>query len=132
MSPFIEAGNAFLPSPDIALFDTEEFVDEAAGFPNAAHDDQVDAASQALAELLLDGTGAQAWIAWAKRKAEEAAAGQHPAEPGHNGHQGGSANGPAPPPEPGEAPEILTPEEARRRARDEAYRAQQREGAGWR
>jgi predicted phage terminase large subunit-like protein len=74
VSPFIEAGNVFLPAAEIALFDAEAFIDEAAGFPNAAHDDQVDGASQALAELLLDGNGAQAWIAWAKRKAEEAAA----------------------------------------------------------
>ena len=50
----------------VALFDAEALIDEAAAFPNAAHDDQVDAASQALAELLLDGTGAQAWIAWAQ------------------------------------------------------------------
>lgn len=74
VAPFIEAGNAFLPAPGIALFDPEPLIDEAAGFPNAAHDDQVDATSQALAELLLDGNGAAAWIAWAKRKAEQAAA----------------------------------------------------------
>lgn len=73
VSPFIEAGNVFLPSADVALFDAEELITEAAGFPNAAHDDQVDAASQALAEMLLDGNGAQAWIAWAKRKAEAVA-----------------------------------------------------------
>lgn len=74
VAPFIEAGNAFLPAPEIALFDAEALIDEAAGFPNSAHDDQVDSASQALRGMLLDGTGAQAWIAWAKRKAEEAAA----------------------------------------------------------
>ena len=73
VSPFIEAGNVFLPVAEIALFDAEALIDEAAGFPNAAHDDQVDATSQALAELLLDGTGAAAWLAWAKRKAEAAA-----------------------------------------------------------
>ena len=87
-------GNVLLPDPDIALFDAEELIDEAAGFPNAAHDDLVDATSQALAELLLDGNGAQAWIAWAKRKAEEAAAG-HPPEPRLNGHVNGHQ--PAPP-----------------------------------
>ena len=59
----------------MALFDADELVEEASSFPNGAHDDQVDAASQALAELLLDGNGAQAWIAWMKRKAEQAAAG---------------------------------------------------------
>lgn len=73
VSPFIEAGNVFLPDAAVGLFDAEELITEAAGFPNAAHDDQVDAASQALAEMLLDGTGAQAWIAWAKRKAEAVA-----------------------------------------------------------
>ena len=116
VSPFIEAGNAFLPVADIALFDPEALIDEAAGFPNAAHDDQVDAASQALAELLLDGNGAQAWIAWAKRKAEEAAAGITP-EPRQNGHLNGHA--PAPDPEP--SPASLSPAEARRQARDAAW-----------
>jgi predicted phage terminase large subunit-like protein len=129
VSPFIEAGNVFLPDPEVALFDTEELVTEAAGFPNAAHDDLVDMMSQGLAELLLDGTGAQAWIAWAKRKAEEAAA-SRPPEPRVNGHQDGHA----PPPVADEAeasPEPLDPVEARRQARNAAYRAQ-REGAGWR
>lgn len=74
VSPFIEAGNVHLPDPAVALFDAEELITEAASFPNGQHDDQVDATSQALAEMLLDGTGAQAWIAWAKRKAEAAAA----------------------------------------------------------
>lgn len=70
VAPTIEAGNVFLPAAGIALFDPEALIDEAAGFPNAAHDDQVDATSQALAQLLLDGTGAQAWIDYARRKAE--------------------------------------------------------------
>jgi predicted phage terminase large subunit-like protein len=43
----IEAGNVYLPHP--ALFPwVHEFIEECAGFPNAAHDDQVDAMSQAL------------------------------------------------------------------------------------
>lgn len=70
VAPVIQAGNVFLPEAAIALFDPEALIDEAAGFPNAAHDDQVDAASQALAQLLLDGTGAQAWIEYARRKAQ--------------------------------------------------------------
>ncbi|MCX4750911.1 phage terminase large subunit [Kitasatospora sp. NBC_01287] len=74
VAPVIEAGNVFLPEAGIALFDPEELIDEAAGFPNAAHDDQVDATSQALAQMLLDGTGAQAWLAYARRKAEAATA----------------------------------------------------------
>ncbi|MEU1371992.1 phage terminase large subunit, partial [Streptomyces sp. NPDC005803] len=73
-APIIEAGNAFLPATEIALFDTEELVDEAAAFPNATHDDQVDATSQALAYLLLDQTGALAWINHYRAKAEAAQA----------------------------------------------------------
>jgi predicted phage terminase large subunit-like protein len=124
VAPFIEAGNVFLPDPEIALFDTEEFVNECAAFPNDAHDDQVDGASQALSELLLDGNGAQAWIAWAKRKAEEAAAGHlGPApEPHLNGHQNGRApaqDTAAPDP----TPEPLEPAEARRQARNAAFKA---------
>jgi predicted phage terminase large subunit-like protein len=72
VSPMVEAGNVFLPEAAIALFDPDELVEEAAGFPNAAHDDQVDATSQALSRLLLDGTGAQAWIEWVRRKAADA------------------------------------------------------------
>jgi predicted phage terminase large subunit-like protein len=53
VAPFIEAGSVFLPDPSVALFDVEGLVDEAAAFPNGAHDDQVDATSQALSRLLL-------------------------------------------------------------------------------
>jgi predicted phage terminase large subunit-like protein len=74
VAPVIEAGNALLPEAGIGLFDPEELITEASSFPNGSHDDQVDATSQALAEMFLDGTGAQAWLNWAKRKAEEAAA----------------------------------------------------------
>ena len=119
VAPFIESGNVMLPDPEIALFDAAELVEEAAGFPNAAHDDMVDATSQALAEMLLDGNGAQAWIAWAKRKAEEAAARQVP-EPRP---AGGSA--PEPEPAPDEPAVPLDPVAARKAARDAAYRAQQ-------
>ena len=54
VAPFVEAGNAWLPADEVALFDVEEFITEAASFPNAAHDDQVDGASQALNEMLLN------------------------------------------------------------------------------
>jgi predicted phage terminase large subunit-like protein len=74
VAPFIEAGNVLLPEAEIALFDPDELVDEAAAFPHASHDDQVDATSQALAQMLLDGTGAQAWIDYARRRAEAATA----------------------------------------------------------
>jgi predicted phage terminase large subunit-like protein len=56
VSPFIRAGNVHLPttrvasmSPEIS-FDVEAFILEATAFPNAAHDDQVDAASQYIFE----------------------------------------------------------------------------------
>lgn len=58
-TPFPEAGNVYLPHP--ALFPwVEGFIEEAAAFPTGAHDDQVDALSQALARLLAGriGTGA--------------------------------------------------------------------------
>ncbi|GAA2732283.1 phage terminase large subunit [Streptomyces nogalater] len=70
VSPVLEAGNVFLPEKAVELFDPEELIDEAAAFPNAAHDDMVDATSQALAYLLLDQTGAHAWIAHYRAKAE--------------------------------------------------------------
>ena len=41
-----------LPDPDL-LPNVEELVEECKGFPNAAHDDTVDAMSQALNRLLL-------------------------------------------------------------------------------
>lgn len=52
VSPFIEAGNCYLPDPSIAPW-VEEFIAECASFPLGAHDDDVDAMSQALARLLL-------------------------------------------------------------------------------
>lgn len=125
VSPFIEAGNALLPESALALFDVEAFIDEAAGFPNAAHDDQIDSASQALAEMFLDGTGAQAWIAWAKRKAEAAAreaAGEAP-EP-----KAAVVEEPKPAaePEPGAPAVALDPAAALRAARTAMFRQQSR------
>jgi predicted phage terminase large subunit-like protein len=52
VSPFIEAGNVWLPDPSLGPF-VGEFVEEFAGFPTASHDDQVDTGSQALNRLLL-------------------------------------------------------------------------------
>lgn len=52
VSPLVEAGNVWLPSPELAPW-VGGFIDEAAGFPTAAHDDQVDAMSQALNRLVL-------------------------------------------------------------------------------
>jgi predicted phage terminase large subunit-like protein len=51
IAPFVEAGNVHLPAqaPFVA-----GLVEEAAAFPNGAHDDQVDAMTQAVSRLLLD------------------------------------------------------------------------------
>lgn len=53
VSPLVEAGNVFLPAPGIAPW-VDELIEEAAGFPNSAHDDRVDAMSQALNRLLIN------------------------------------------------------------------------------
>ena len=47
VSPLIEAGNVYLPHPLYAPWVTD-FIEECAAFPNGAHDDQVDAMTQAL------------------------------------------------------------------------------------
>ncbi len=44
----IESGNCYVP--DMAEF-TDDFIDECASFPNGAHDDDVDAMSQAILKL---------------------------------------------------------------------------------
>jgi predicted phage terminase large subunit-like protein len=129
VAPFIESGNVLLPSPDVGLFDAAELIEEAAGFPNAAHDDQVDATSQALAELLLDGNGAQAWISWARRKAEQAAAeAGNPAASSRRAPEGEPPTAPEAEPtaavEPEAPPVPLDPAAALREARHAAYRAQ--------
>jgi predicted phage terminase large subunit-like protein len=60
VSPLAESGNVFLPAPDLEADDEErpyawvgDFVEEAAGFPFGAHDDQVDGMSQGLKRLVL-------------------------------------------------------------------------------
>jgi predicted phage terminase large subunit-like protein len=59
VTPFVEAKNVHLPVPELAPW-VGDLVEEAAGFPNAAHDDQVDGLTQAVHRLLLvpllDGT----------------------------------------------------------------------------
>ena len=52
VSPFVEARNVWLPTPELAAW-VDDLVEECAGFPLAAHDDQVDALTQALDRLLL-------------------------------------------------------------------------------
>lgn len=52
VSPLIEAGNVFLPSPELAPW-VGDFIEECAAFPNGKNDDAVDAMSQALNRLIL-------------------------------------------------------------------------------
>jgi len=70
VSPPIEAGNVFLPTPDVALngWDVDAFIEEAAAFPNGAHDDQVDGTSQALNRFFVGGNAGSAWLQAMKAK----------------------------------------------------------------
>lgn len=52
VTPLVEAGNVWLPSPEIAPW-IGALIEEAASFPTGAHDDQVDGLSQALNRLIL-------------------------------------------------------------------------------
>ena len=47
IAPYAEAGNIFLPNPRNAPW-VHDFLEECAAFPNAAHDDDVDAMTQAI------------------------------------------------------------------------------------
>lgn len=53
ISPFCEAGNVFLPAPEMAPW-VGDLIEECASFPLSTNDDQVDALSQALSRLLLN------------------------------------------------------------------------------
>jgi predicted phage terminase large subunit-like protein len=66
VSPFVEAGNVLLPSVEIALFAVEELIEETTVFPNGAHDDQVDALSQALGRFYLRPGQGQMFISFYK------------------------------------------------------------------
>lgn len=50
VAPDIEAGNVYLPDPSIAPW-IHDFIEECSAFPTGAHDDQVDAMTQALLRL---------------------------------------------------------------------------------
>lgn len=52
IAPFAEAGQIFLPAPELAPW-VGDFVEEHAAFPNGRHDDQVDTHTQAINRLLL-------------------------------------------------------------------------------
>ena len=47
ISPLVEAGNVYLPHPEYAPW-VNDFIEECIQFPNGAHDDQVDAMTQAI------------------------------------------------------------------------------------
>ncbi|MFJ8798527.1 phage terminase large subunit [Streptomyces sp. NPDC102487] len=134
VAPVIEAGNVFLPEAEIALFDPEELIGEAAEFPNGAHDDQVDATSQALSQLLLDGSGAQAWIDYVRRLAQAAAEARASGDDPYKAQaEAVAANTPddgtadtAEHAEPAADPEPEDPVAARKRLRDQAFRNQNR------
>jgi predicted phage terminase large subunit-like protein len=61
VSPFVRAGNVWLPNSDVALahpdlaFSVPDYVAEFLAFPTGAHDDQVDATTQFLREKFLKG-----------------------------------------------------------------------------
>jgi predicted phage terminase large subunit-like protein len=52
VSPLVEGKNVWLPSPELCPW-VGEVIDECAGFPTAAHDDDVDALTQALKRLIV-------------------------------------------------------------------------------
>ena len=77
--PFLEGGQRVIcRTGRSACLIRRDLSDESAAFPSSANDDLVDATSQALAVMLLDGNGAAAWIGWARRKAAGVVAGGEP------------------------------------------------------
>ena len=52
VSPLFEAGNVWIPAPEIYPW-VSDYIDELSSFPSAANDDQTDATSQALNRLIL-------------------------------------------------------------------------------
>jgi predicted phage terminase large subunit-like protein len=61
VSPLVEAGNVFLPHPSYAPW-VNDFIEECIAFPNGAHDDQVDAMTQALLRLTAPPPPQFVWI----------------------------------------------------------------------
>lgn len=70
VTPFIEAGNVHLPHVKLAPW-VEGLIEEAAAFPNGAHDDRVDALTQALNRLFLRGGTGSAFLNAMKARAEK-------------------------------------------------------------
>ena len=52
IAPLVEAGNVWLPAAHLAAW-AGGLIEEAAGFPTATNDDQVDALTQALNRMIL-------------------------------------------------------------------------------
>lgn len=50
ITPYVQAGNVFIPDPSIHSW-VHDFIEECAAFPNGKNDDQVDAMTQALIDL---------------------------------------------------------------------------------
>lgn len=81
---FVEAGNVFLPHPDIAPW-VNRFIDELAAFPASPNDDEVDAFSQLLSGIYLNlGAGgtveSHQYVQWGDVELDPWAA---PGEPGY-------------------------------------------------
>jgi predicted phage terminase large subunit-like protein len=74
VAPLVEAGNVYIPTAAVAPW-VGSFVEELAGFPAAKHDDQVDAASQALSRLMLgvSGVASSEWLNAYKNAYKDAA-----------------------------------------------------------
>lgn len=62
----VEAGNVYLPTPELAPW-SEGLVEEAAAFPQGAHDDQVDTLTQALNRLMVNAGQGNAWMEYMAR-----------------------------------------------------------------
>ena len=81
-SPYVEAGNVWLPDADLARaieVDVDGFIEEAAAFPNGTHDDQVDAFSQATQRLLIRAGQGSAFLEyWKGEIAAREDPGPHP------------------------------------------------------
>jgi len=63
ISPLIEAGNVYLPHPQMFPW-VGDFLEECAAFPNGAHDDQVDAMTQVLLRWHIAPPPQETVVAW--------------------------------------------------------------------
>ncbi len=57
VQPYVEAGDVYLPADSKGLGWVADFISECQRFPRSKHDDQVDAASQALRRIFTNGGG---------------------------------------------------------------------------